>query len=53
MTRLEKLREASVEEIAKILCKIHDRCGDCPASEYCGYEHKGFIDWLQEEDENV
>ena len=49
MTRLERFRQYTKDDIAEILCFIQCNCGTCPASEYCGYEHKGFIDWLEQD----
>ena len=57
-TRFEQLKEMSIEDMTKFLCKfteailvdadIDNVCGYCPASKYCSYGHTGYIDWLKE-----
>lgn len=56
MTNLEALRTVSKEDVATILCNIvqessqtDDFCECCVASQFCSYKHKGFIDWLDQE----
>ena len=57
MTRYEYLKNATLEEMADVLCNItdntgtwdedsEDRCGRCLAYKHCFQKHTGFIDWL-------
>lgn len=58
MTRFEYLKNASIEEMAEVLCNISDNticaeksgdCEACLANKYCKKGHTGFIDWLSKE----
>ena len=58
MTRYEYLKNASIEEMAEVLCNIVDNvdaeakcvCDGCPASKKCG-KGNGFIHWLKQDAE--
>lgn len=51
MTRMEHIQSLTKEELAAFLCEINgDDCDKCVATEECRDYHKGFLDWLEEEE---
>lgn len=55
MTRSEAVKIKSKEELADFLCGIVSECDDgcksCIATDQCYVGHCGFLDWLEEEDD--
>lgn len=52
MTRADRIREMTDEEMAKFLCYMNDGsglCAGCVAEQYCYLDHNGMIDWLQKD----
>lgn len=54
ITRFEKIRTMSFDEMVEFLCKLSGDgerhfCTECKAEAYCRFMHKGYIDWLLQE----
>ena len=49
MTNYEKIKNMSVEEMAKFLCESFIVCSDCPVRDSCVRDHEGFSYWLESE----
>lgn len=55
MTRFEKIKTMTVEELGRVLCdkmddiKDHFPCIVCPFADLCKTGHNGIIAWLNEE----
>ena len=54
MTKAEKIRAMTDEELADFLCDIrahksYGGCECCPADKFCKIGHTGFVDWLKKE----
>lgn len=52
MTRFEKIKAMTIEEMADMMCENFE-CEKCPAQERCWRDHNGMKEFLEEEiDEN-
>ena len=53
LTRADKIRAMSDEELAAFLCNLRSEeaygnaCSNCVAERFCRIGHTGMIDWLQ------
>lgn len=50
-SKADAIREMTDSELADYLCDVIADCETCVAHYYCHKGHKGFIDWLQEDEE--
>lgn len=49
MTRIEWMRQASEEDIARVMCDNVTDCIWCEVSDQCDQDENGFLRWLEEE----
>ena len=52
MTMGDKIRQMSNESLSEFLCNINDNCDSCVARKYCYINHKGLLDYLNQEVSN-
>lgn len=50
MTNYEKIKNMTIVELAKLLCKL-SVCSFCDAGDCCSFGHTGYVHWLEEEAE--
>ena len=49
MTNYEMIKQSSLEDLARFLCRTCAECEDCPASNLCYIGHNGMKAWLEKE----